>query len=172
MNTTRKPVRWRMVLLLGCSFGLLYVSVMLWLTPAEDNGPMNFSASESFNHAAPLKLSDDAVRDELTRVIASQLSAFRKDDYQSAYQYASASLKDQMPLPAFEKMVRAGYGMMAKSRSESFGLVVDNGSEAVVEVDLGVQSGKRVHYQYLLRREKGTWRIGGVKQVVSKTTIV
>jgi len=173
MNPSRIPVRWRFVLGLGFSLAALYIGGMLWLSADQENGPMNFDRPDDSPVAAtPLRMSEPSVRQAITRVIASQLAAFRQEDYHAAYKYASSGLQTQMPLPAFEKMVRNNYGAMPKSRSEEFGLILDNGQEALVNVEVISESGHHVHYQYLMLQEKTGWRIGGVKSVVTKSTLV
>ena len=94
-----------------------------------------------------LTLSQAEVRTELIQVVESQLSAFRKDDYPAAYQYAAAELRDQMPLPAFERMVRQDYALIAHSSSAGYGAVLDNGMTGMVNVDIKGRSGKVLRYR-------------------------
>ena len=143
--------------MLGCGLGLLLVALYIslysyWLNPRQPNGP-------------PFKLSATAQRLELTRVIDSQLAAFQREDFAGAYGFATEGFKEQFSAEALEKMVRNGYPGMLRSRGASYGVVVDNGRDAVVIVVLTGLSGRLHHYEYFLVREPDGWRISGVLQV-------
>jgi hypothetical protein len=165
-------VRWISVVTLGCGLGLLLVFVVLAMrvVPGKVQGVrVSYRPRASEN---PFNLSDDSVEKELTQVIQSQLTAFRNDDYPQAYGFAATPLKAQVPLPAFERMVRNGYPLIAHSRSAQFGVVLDNGHLAVVNATISGASGRARHYQYILQRERTGWKISGVTEVhPSGTTI-
>ena len=137
--------RWCKVVLLGCALGVLFafINSQLWYFP-------------SHRHVAPpFRLSDPSSGQELKRVVESQLSAFREGDFPGAYKYADSDLKAQMSLNAFERMVRTSFPVIARSQSVVFGVMVDNGEQAVVNTAIKGESGRMVHYQYMLRREPG-----------------
>ena len=171
MRSSSQPIRWPLVILLGATLGCIYV----WLGLALEPSPRAKSGSRRpeivrvtpVERRKPLFPSDDDVREELTGVVTAQLAAFRSDNYPGAYHLAAAVLRDSLPLPAFEKMVRTSYPAIAHSRSVSFGPVLDNGREAVVNVIILSESRQLLHYQYRLRNERSGWRIDGV--VESKT---
>ncbi|MBI3853816.1 MAG: DUF4864 domain-containing protein [Verrucomicrobia bacterium] len=121
--------------------------------------------------APSLQISADSRRRELTQIIKSQLAAFRDDDYVTAYTFAAAGVKTQYPLAAFERMVKGGYPVIARFKSAEFGVVRDNGEEAVVNVEVEGESGNVVHYQYFLRKEDAGWKINGVIAVKPKGTV-
>lgn len=162
MITGLNAARWLMIILLGCVLGFLFVFIRLSFVsvPPGDHGlhAGNLSAHR-------FQLSVDSRAKELTQVIESQLAAFRIGDYPKAYQYAASALTAQMSLPAFERMVKTGYPLMARSRSAAFGVILDNGEEAVVNVGIMGASGRIHHYQYLLQRERSGWKIRGVTEV-------
>ncbi len=147
--------RWPRIILLGCALGLFFVTIDLAI----------FGHFERLAYLRPFKLSDEPVKQELTRVIGSQLAAFRNGDFKSAYDYADSSLQQQFTAPAFREMVRTSYPAITTSASATYGIVFDNGRIAVVTVCVSSHAGNRLHYQYLLRRELAGWRISGVTRV-------
>lgn len=171
MTTRLHLVRWILVVSLGCSLGLLIVYVATWLRPLpEPIDTPNILISHPLRHKiAAFRLSEQDMEQELTNVITAQLADFRKDDYPDAYKYAAAGIKAQLPLPSFEKMVRQGFPFIAQSTSAQFGVIVDNGDQAVVNVTIIGATGQSRHYQYIMLREGGTWRIGGVAETRQPT---
>jgi uncharacterized protein DUF4864 len=111
------------------------------------------------------------MRKALTQIIKSQLTAFRDEDYVTAYTFASAGIKSQYPLAAFERMVKTGFAAIAQFKSAEFGEVLDNGQEAVVNVEIEGESSRVVHYQYFLRKENAGWKISGVIEVKPKGAV-
>lgn len=161
MNSDSKLLRWLKVITLGCVLGLALVSadVLVWSLIRGANRPGHVRAGP------PLLLSTEPVKAELVRVIGSQLSAFRRGDYTGAYAFADSNLQAQVTPAVFEHMVKTGYPAMARSRSASFGMILDNGVQAIVTVGIQTQSGRLIQYRYLLRREPDGWKISGVFRV-------
>lgn len=175
MNARAKLVRWILVVTLGCSLGLLIVYVFGWLHPIPappNNEPNIYVRHKLESKPAEFLLSETNVETELREVIQAQLTAFRKDDYPEAYKYAASSIKEHFPLPAFERMVKQGYPLIAQSSTVQFGVVVDNGKQAVVNVVVAGENGRTRHYQYLMQREEAGWRIGGVTEARSSGTTI
>ena len=110
------------------------------------------------------RTSTEAVKKELTAVIDAQLDAFRADDYAKAYTFAATEIKGLFPADAFEKMVRTTYPVIAHSSAADYGMAFDTGEEAVVNVRISNAEKKSVEYQYLLKKEDGQWKIGGVAE--------
>ena len=108
------------------------------------------------------KPSTPAMKEKLHAVIRGQLEAFRKDDYAAAYKFAAAGIREQFPLAAFETMVKSNYPAIAKSEEAVFGLTLDDGEKAAVNVRVVGPKHESVSYQYLLERDGDDWRIGGV----------
>ena len=109
--------------------------------------------------------STEAVKKELSAVIDGQLAAFRANDYPKAYTFAAAEIKAMFAVDEFEKMVRGQYAVIAKSTGSEYGIAFDTGEEAVVNVRIENAEKKNVEYQYLLKKEEGGWKIGGVSEV-------
>jgi Domain of unknown function (DUF4864) len=168
MNSGGKTVRWSKVLLLGCALGLLFVLI--------DLSVLNFlrqaGLADGGAQDAGFRLSDPPVKEELTRVISSQLAAFRKGDYAGAYDFAALGLRTRVSPAAFEQMMKDGYPLIAQSRDASFGVMLDNGTRAVVSVGIRSASGRMAHYQYLLTREPAGWKISGVTRITLRGTTV
>jgi hypothetical protein len=68
-------------------------------------------------------------------------------------------------------MVKGNYPLIAQNRAAQFGVVLDNGDHALVNVTI-IGGGQTRHYQYLLQREKAGWRIAGVAEVKAVGTMI
>src|SRR5947209_3029203 len=101
MNARFNPVRWLMILMLGCILGLVFVFGAISFLPSRDAERKAHASVSKRLALVPARLSEDSVRNELIEVIQSQLSAIRKNDYPKAFKYAAASIREQVPLPAF-----------------------------------------------------------------------
>lgn len=161
MNSDSKLLRWLKVIVLGCSLGLILVTVnfLLW------SFLLGTDSARHVRSGPPLRLSAEPVKQELTRVIGSQLSDFRRGDFAGAYAFADSLLQAQVTPAMFEHMVKTGYPAMVECRSTSFGLCLDNGAEALMIVGIMNRSGRILQYRYILRHERSGWRISGVVRV-------
>jgi len=157
-------MRWVKVALMGCILGVVFafVGASLRTLPAFGGRPVE----------PPLALSEDAREQELIRVIDSQLSALRGNDYTKAFYFADSNFKAQMNVRGFERMVKTGFPALVRSRSAVYGVIMDNGEQAVVNVGIKASSGKTLHFQYLLRKEKTGWKISGVNPVKMEGMVV
>src|SRR5437868_7147292 len=106
--------------------------------------------AEAANEAKP---STPEMKEKLHTVIRGQLAAFRKDDFAAAYKFAAAGIRDQFPLAAFEAMVKTSYPEIAKNTDAVFGLTLDDGEKAVVNVRVVGAKEESVSYQYLLEKD-------------------
>jgi hypothetical protein len=92
-----------------------------------------------------------------------QLEAFRRGDFDTAYTFASAEIKDQFDREAFEQMVRDGYPEIARSASASIvsSILVPSG---LVYLTLKIRgsNGKSIEALYELVLQNGQWKINGV----------
>ena len=158
-----KAQRWFKIILLGIGLGGIYTVYNLSLLTLPQLGPTN-EIQRVEVESAKFKLADEKLQQQLIKVIQSQLAAFRQEDYTTAYTFAAADFKAQIPLAAFERMVKTGFPQIARSRSAEYGIIMDNGVDARVEVTIVGETGTRIHYQYILRHEHGAWKIGGVNE--------
>jgi hypothetical protein len=94
--------------------------------------------------------------------VVKQLEAFRRDDYDTAFTFASAEIQAQFDRQSFEVMVRRGYPEIARS---TFAAVVKTElvpeGSAYVTVKIRGANGQSIEALYELVWQGG-WRINGV----------
>jgi len=166
-----KARRWFKIALLGVGLGGIYTVYNLSLMTLPQLGPSN-EITRMELESVPFKLADEKLQQQLIKVIQSQLAAFRQEDYSTAYTFAAADFKAQISLAAFERMVKTGFPQIARSRSAEYGIILDNGEDARVEVTIVGETGTRIHYQYVLHRERRGWKIGGVNEGPSEKSFI
>jgi hypothetical protein len=100
---------------------------------------------------------------EAAAPIMKQLDAFRHGDYDAAYGYASADVKQVFDRPAFERMVKNGYPEIARS---TFAVVAESevapDGHAYLRVKVRGANGNSIEAVYDMVWEGGRWRINGV----------
>lgn len=100
---------------------------------------------------------------EAGQIALRQLDAFRHDDFDAAYGFASTDIRQMFDRQAFEHMVRDGYPEIARSVS---GVVTDGrvepGRHAWLTLTIQGADGRTVQAVYELVWENGQWRINGV----------
>jgi hypothetical protein len=100
---------------------------------------------------------------EAGQIALRQLDAFRHDDFDAAYGFASTDIRQMFDRQAFERMVRGGYPEIARSVS---GVVTDGrvepGRPAWLSLTIQGANGRTVQAVYELVWENGQWRINGV----------
>jgi Domain of unknown function (DUF4864) len=94
--------------------------------------------------------------------VVKQLEAFRRDDYDTAYTFASEEIRTQFDRRGFETMVRRGYPEIASS---TFALVTKTElrSEGLAYVTIKIRgtNGQAIEGRYELVWQNG-WKINGV----------
>ena len=95
--------------------------------------------------------------------IMQQLDAFNRGDFEQAYTFASAQIKEMFDRPAFERMVTLGYPEIARSASAVVAEVqrAPSGSLLLLLRIRGA-NGRAVEAVYEMVLENGQWRINGV----------
>jgi hypothetical protein len=110
--------------------------------------------------SAPAQPDPDA--EAAGRVVMQQLEAFRRDDFDTAFTFASGAIRAQFDRPSFETMVRRGYPEIARS---AFAAVVKTElpSEGVAYVTVKIRgaNGQSIEALYELTWEDD-WKISGV----------
>ena len=95
--------------------------------------------------------------------IMKQLEAFRRDDYDAAYVFASTEIKQMFDRQAFERMVKGGYPEIARS---TFALVARTelgpDGDVYVQVRIRGANGSGVEAVYQMVRESDGWKINSV----------
>jgi len=97
------------------------------------------------------------------RIVMQQLDAFRRDDVDGAFGFASAEIHELFDRGHFEAMVRGGYPEIAQSVSA----VIDRatrgpGGRLYLLVRVRGTNGQAIEAVYEMVREGGQWRINGV----------
>jgi hypothetical protein len=110
---------------------------------------------------AGMRASKPEVRTEVVAVIEAQLAAFRAGELKKAHGYGSAALRAQRPLRAFVAIVQNSYPEIFTNTRAEFGLVRDDGQQAMVRVHVFAKEGDAA-YDYGLVKERAGWRISSV----------
>jgi len=128
-------------------FSLLYLLLGMAL-------PMVASAQEALSPADRL-----AIRD----AIRSQVDAFRRDDGEAAFGFASPTIQGMFGSSAmFMDMVRQGYQPVYRPRSFDFAEIVELNGQPTQKVRVIGPDGKAVDAFYPMERQPdGTWRVNG-----------
>ncbi len=120
-----------------------------------------FAAPPAFAQA--LSKLPAAEKNAIRTVIEGQLGAFRSDDGERAFGYASPNIRGIFrTADNFMAMVRQGYQPVYRPRSVSFGDLVDIDANLIQKVYVTGPDGKRVLALYVMERQAdGTWRVNG-----------
>lgn len=105
----------------------------------------------------------DADAEAAGRIVVQQLEAFRRDDFDTAFSFASAEIHEIFDRARFEAMVRDSYPEIARSASAS----IDgsrHGPEGRLYLLVRVRgvNGQSIEAVYEMVLEAGQWRINGV----------
>jgi len=96
-------------------------------------------------------------------VVMQQLDAFRRDDFDTAYTFASREIKHVWDRNGFEAMVRRGYPEIAHSTHAFVAHARRSPSgHLYLGVKIGGANGNTIEALYELIWEDGRWRINGV----------
>src|SRR4030095_4994332 len=98
-----------------------------------------------------------------TEPVMRQLEAFRRDDFDTAYAFASEEIQQRFDRVHFEEMVRVGYPEIARS---VFAVVAEGERAANGNVYLVLKirgaNGVSIEAVYEVVSEPGRWQINGV----------
>ncbi len=101
--------------------------------------------------------------DDAGRVVMQQLEAFRRDDFQTAFGFASRNIRDMFDTQHFEAMVRSGYPEIARSvRANIDGSKRGDAGELYLFLHVQGENGRAIEAVYEMVKEAGAWRINGV----------
>ena len=100
---------------------------------------------------------------EIKSIVNQQLEAFKNDDFEKAYSFASPTIKKMFSSPeVFRKMVIGGYQAVYRPQSIKIGSVEIIKGVATLKVYLVDPNGEFVTANYLMeKQEDGEWLIGG-----------
>lgn len=133
---------------------------MQWRALAVATGLWTMASFGSGAAELPLAAGDaEAIRN----VIEHQLQAFRADDGQQAFSYASPAIQSIFKSPdAFMSMVKAGYRPVYRPREVEFRDLVAMEGRWTQRVLVVGPDGVPVIVQYVMERQPdGSWRIDG-----------
>src|SRR3989449_7748647 len=92
-----------------------------------------------------------------------QLEAFRRGDFDAAYTFASAEIREQFDRETFELMVKGGYPEIARSASASIvGSVLAPNGLVYLTLKIRGSNGRSIEAVYELVLQNGQWKINGV----------
>ena len=101
--------------------------------------------------------------DDAGRIVMQQLEAFRRDDFEAAFGFASAEIHQLFDRARFEQMVRTGYPEIARSASAVVdGVQRADAARLYLFVRVRGTNGRAVEAVYEMVLEDGAWRINGV----------
>lgn len=120
-------------------------------------------AATTFARADDAASVSPADQTEIQRVITSQIDAFRREDGNGAFGFASPHIQSLFGnSPHFMAMVKQGYPPVYNPRSVQFDELVTIDGRIVQRVDLVGPDGLAALALYTMEREPdGTWRIDG-----------
>ena len=102
---------------------------------------------------------------ELYRLAESQIAAFRRDDFPTAYTYAANGIRQKFPLSQFKEMVRQTYPHLTHAGRLNFGetqFAANVRASAMIYVSNGRESLPMI---YAFVKEQGRWKIEGVQML-------
>jgi Domain of unknown function (DUF4864) len=113
--------------------------------------------------AASATVQADPDAEAAGRIVMQQLDAFRRDDFDTAFGFASAEIHELFDRPRFEAMVRTGYPEIARSLSAVIaGSERGPGGRLYLLVRVRGANGQGLQAVYEMVLEDGQWRINGV----------
>ena len=113
-----------------------------------------------------------AQSDDIRQTIRSQLDAFKSDDFATAYDYASPTIKNVFRNPAmFGHMVQHGYPMVWRPGAVVFLELEERDGTTFQPVMIEDKSGKVHVLEYKMIQIDNEWHVDGVRLLESDGTI-
>lgn len=105
----------------------------------------------------------DADREAFRSIVAAQIEAFRNDDGDTAYSYASPTIQGLFPgVDRFMAMVRLGYQPVYRPQSVTFGAATETAAGPELRVFVTGPDGRHWVAVYSFQKQPdGTWKING-----------
>ena len=122
-----------------------------------------FLAAVLLARAASAAAQADPDAEAAGRVVMQQLEAFRRDDFETAFGFASEEIHQLFDRPRFEAMVRGGYPEIARSASALVTSIERGaGGRLYLMVRVRGANGQGIEAVYEMVLEHGLWRVNGV----------
>ena len=100
--------------------------------------------------------------------IKGQLAAFSKQDFESAYGFATESFRSGRSLEQFISIISSGYGFLLNSRTYSVGECIKEGDNFLFDVRVTAESGTEFPMMYALAKSEDTWGINAATVVAEQ----
>jgi hypothetical protein len=113
------------------------------------------------------RLASDKERKEATASIMSQLTAFKKDDFQKAADFQSSSLRQMFRASGdFRNMIKTRYPAFCNYKKVTFGQAHSTGKDnpsVIVRIQLTGVNDEIVEATYRMIKEQGKYRVDSVR---------
>ena len=100
--------------------------------------------------------------------IKGQLAAFSKQDFESAFGFATESFRSNRSLEEFISIISSGYGFLLNSRTYSVGDCIKEGNDFLFDVRVTAESGAEYPMMYALAKTEDTWGINAATVVAEQ----
>ena len=100
--------------------------------------------------------------------IKGQLAAFSKQDFESAFGFATESFRSNRSLEEFISIISSGYGFLLNSRTYSVGNCIKEGNDFLFDVRVTAESGTEYPMMYALAKTDDTWGINAATVVAEQ----
>ena len=106
----------------------------------------------------------NAQQAEIEGTISSQIEAFKSDDFEQAFTYATPNLQRLFQSPAnFQRMVTQGYPMVSRPAEVQYLELQERAGDQFQKVRITDQKGMIHLLLYRMQQTEAGWRIGGVQ---------
>ena len=143
----------------------LAVVLTLLLSGCSSSNTTEAATQES---AAPQPSCSQTEIDGGSAWIKGQLAAFSKQDFQSAYGFATESFRSNRSLEEFISIISSGYGFLLNSRTYSVGDCIKEGDDFLFDVQVTAESGTQYPMMYALAKTEETWGINAATVVAEQ----
>ncbi|MEM7520609.1 MAG: DUF4864 domain-containing protein [Pseudomonadota bacterium] len=111
-----------------------------------------------------LSFGASAQQAEIEGTISSQLEAFKIDDFEQAFTYATPNLQRLFQTPQnFQRMVTSGYPMVWRYSGFEYLELEALGGDYLQKVQIVDDKGRQHVLLYRMQQTEQGWRIGGVQ---------
>ena len=144
----------------------LAVALTLLLSGCSSSNTTETATQES---AAPQPSCSQTEIDGGSAWIKGQLAAFSKQDFESAFGFATESFRSNRSLEEFISIISSGYGFLLNSRTYSVGDCIKEGNDFLFNVRVTAESGTEYPMMYALAKTDDTWGINAATVVAEPT---
>ena len=143
----------------------LAVALTLLLSGCSSSNTTEAATQES---AAPQPSCSQTEIDGGSAWIKGQLAAFSKQDFESAYGFATESFRSNRSLEEFISIISSGYGFLLNSRTYSVGNCIKGDDNFLFDVQVTAESGTQYPMMYALAKTGDTWGINAATVVAEQ----